>query len=591
MGISTRVAASAAILAWAALAGSTPVQAAGAPGWYVGAGGFATFPQNTNVTTDGVTGSPDIPGDPGFNCLLPINLLGNVQLLNFCLLGPGQDPTTGTPSADTIPAQRFRFSVKPGVGGGGTFGYAFESGFRPELSFDYSTADLDEVSVLSIGGQPVASNKQKAGGDLQTIRLMASAWYDLDLGYVFPYLGGGVGIQRTKTDLPGVLNDTDNNLGFQLGGGIGVLITKDLTLSVDYRYIATDDPKYRSDFDTSAKSEYESHNVGASLRYSFGTFGGTDTDGDGVPDRLDKCPGTPAGVAVYADGCPVDTDGDGVPDYRDKCPGTPPGSPVNSDGCPVDSDGDGVPDHADQCPGTPPGMAVDARGCPLDSDGDGVPDNLDRCPGTVPGTPVDASGCSLLDSDGDGVPDSLDKCPNSARGQRVGPDGCPLDSDGDGIPDDLDACPNTPKGLKVLPDGCALVGDCRKPRPGEKVDARGCALDKRFILRGVKFEFDSDRLTAEAEVILNEVSATLAAYPQVKLDVEGHTDSLGTDAYNLGLSERRAISVIKYLDGRGVDTTRMKAVGFGESVPIDDNNTDAGRENNRRVEFKVTGGE
>ena len=118
-----------------------------------------------------------------------------------------------------------------------------------------------------------------------------------------------------------------------------------------------------------------------------------DDDGDGVPNFLDKCPNTPRGVTVDANGCPVDSDGDGVPDYLDKCPGTPRGVTVNADGCPVDSDGDGVPDNLDKCPGTPRGVTVDANGCPVDSDGDGVPDYLDKCPGTPRGVPVDKNGC------------------------------------------------------------------------------------------------------------------------------------------------------------------------------------------------------
>ena len=89
-----------------------------------------------------------------------------------------------------------------------------------------------------------------------------------------------------------------------------------------------------------------------------------DTDGDGVVDDLDKCPGTPAGVQVDRDGCPLDTDGDGVPDYLDKCPGTPAGVKVDRDGCPLDTDGDGVPDYLDKCPGTPAGVKVDRDGCP-----------------------------------------------------------------------------------------------------------------------------------------------------------------------------------------------------------------------------------
>ncbi|MDP9142025.1 MAG: OmpA family protein [Pseudomonadota bacterium] len=249
-------------------------------------------------------------------------------------------------------------------------------------------------------------------------------------------------------------------------------------------------------------------------------------------------------------------DGDGVPDYLDKCPNTPKGVQVGPDGCELDSDGDGVPDSRDQCPNTPRGAIVNAAGCPSDSDGDGIPDGLDRCPDTP-------------------------------KGIAVGPDGCPLDSDGDGIPDYLDECPKSPPGVKVLPNGCALTGDCRRPRPGEQVDAQGCAVDKNFILKGVKFEFDSDRLTAEAKLILNDVAETLKAYPNVSVELEGHTDGIGSDAYNLGLSERRANSVETYLEGRSVVGSRMTPVGYGESRPIASNDSEEGREENRRVELKV----
>lgn len=93
----------------------------------------------------------------------------------------------------------------------------------------------------------------------------------------------------------------------------------------------------------------------------------------------------------------ADSDGDGVPDDRDKCPGTPQVAhhTVDADGCPMDSDGDGVPDYLDRCPDTPAGVAVDEWGCPFDGDGDGVPDYLDKCPGTPQGTRVDESGCPV----------------------------------------------------------------------------------------------------------------------------------------------------------------------------------------------------
>jgi len=120
---------------------------------------------------------------------------------------------------------------------------------------------------------------------------------------------------------------------------------------------------------------------------------------------------------------------------------------------PVDSDGDGVTDDLDKCPGTPAGTAVDGSGCPLDDDGDGVTNDLDKCPGTPAGAKVDAVGCEL-DSDGDGVGDSRDQCPNTPAGTKVDEKGCELDGDGDGIPDGVDQCPDSPKGTRVNNVGC-----------------------------------------------------------------------------------------------------------------------------------------
>lgn len=111
--------------------------------------------------------------------------------------------------------------------------------------------------------------------------------------------------------------------------------------------------------------------------------------------------------------------------YRDKdnqqtgCFGEPKVAVVEE----ADTDGDGVVDSLDQCPGTAAGVKVDDKGCPLDSDGDGVIDADDKCPGTAPGTKVDAMGCEI-DSDGDGVVDSQDKCPNTPDGATVTDDGC-----------------------------------------------------------------------------------------------------------------------------------------------------------------------
>jgi OmpA-OmpF porin, OOP family len=539
--------------------------AAGEPGWYFGGGGFYSSMEDS----DNRSRTPDTfdPGAPGA-CLIDLGGLARL------LCGPDTPPSF-------VPGETLRSTTKfdDGYGGSVVFGYALEGGLRPEMAITYSQNDFDEFAFDG-------ADSSSVDGKVKALNVMANGWFDIDLNRVWPYFGAGVGFQQTKYsgDLG---SDDDATVTYQVGGGVGIPLTDYTTLSIDYRYRVADDPKLDFGDDFSTKTEYSAHNIGASLRYALGTGAGRDSDGDGVPDRKDKCPNTPKGVQVYSDGCPVDLDQDGVPDYLDKCPNTPAGTPVNAEGCPFDSDGDGVPDHLDQCPGTPTGVKVDGKGCPLDSDGDGVPDYLDKCPETPVGQAVNAQGCEISDKDGDGIPDHLDKCPDSDPSIKVGPDGCPLDSDGDGIPDHLDECPNTPPGLKVLPNGCALVGDCRKPRPGEAVDAKGCAVDQRFILRGVKFEFDSDKLTKPAELILNDVADTLAAYPDVTVEVQGHTDSLGTDAYNLGLSERRSNSVKRYLAGRGVNGDRLRPVGYGEAQPIADNGTAEGQEENRRVEFRV----
>lgn len=130
---------------------------------------------------------------------------------------------------------------------------------------------------------------------------------------------------------------------------------------------------------------------------------------------------------------------------------------------PSDSDGDGVPDGSDRCPGTVAGVTVDSRGCELDGDGDGVVDRLDRCPDTRRGARVDSNGCEIKerDSDGDGVPDSADRCPDTPRGAKVDARGCELDGDNDGVVDRLDECPNTARGVRVNARGCPLQREVR----------------------------------------------------------------------------------------------------------------------------------
>jgi OOP family OmpA-OmpF porin len=233
----------------------------------------------------------------------------------------------------------------------------------------------------------------------------------------------------------------------------------------------------------------------------------------------------------------------------------------------IDTDGDGVTDDVDKCPGTPAGTAVDSTGCPLpqDDDGDGVTNDIDKCPGTQAGAKVDASGCEI-DSDGDGVGDSRDQCPNTPAGAKVDEKGCELDSDGDGVVDSADKCPDTPK--------------------GDRVDAVGCSFKEEIKLPGVVFETGKAELLPESLPVLEGAIATLKRYSEINIEVAGHTDSRGSDAYNLDLSARRAETVLKYLRDGGV-TNALTSRGYGERQPVASNNTDEGRQANRRVVLRV----
>ncbi len=290
-----------------------------------------------------------------------------------------------------------------------------------------------------------------------------------------------------------------------------------------------------------------------------------DSDSDGVLDKIDKCPNTPKGIKVNKEGCPIDSDSDGISDDIDRCPNTPSRVKVDKWGCPLDSDGDGVPDSIDACPDTPKGIKVDARGCPLDSDGDGVPDYLDQCPDTPKGAKVNDKGCHggaiPVDSDSDGVPDSIDACPDTPKGVKVDARGCPLDSDGDGVPDYLDRCPRTPK--------CAKVNDA------------GC-----WECKNVEFDFDKWDIKPEYYSELDKVIDCINQNPSIKIEIQGHTDNIGTSKYNQGLSEKRANSVMNYFIKKGIEKRSLSAIGYGLTRPIASNKTKEGRAKNRRVELK-----
>ncbi|MCQ2055761.1 MAG: thrombospondin type 3 repeat-containing protein [Fibrobacter sp.] len=323
-----------------------------------------------------------------------------------------------------------------------------------------------------------------------------------------------------------------------------------------------------------------------------------DADKDGIPDALDKCPNTKLGLPVDSTGCPADADKDGVADALDKCPNTRPGAQVNAEGCEGDFDGDGIPDAMDQCPNTKAGLPVDSTGCPADADKDGVADALDKCPNTPIGSTVDNNGCTL-DFDKDGVADDLDKCPNTKEGVVVDSTGCPLDSDKDGVFDGVDKCPNTEKNVSVDSTGCPMDMDhdgiadhldkCPYTLAGIETDSKGCPKNKKEDLnklkQGIQFQTNSTKFTKNSYGTLNDIVALLNKIPTANLEVQGHTDNVGSAKKNKELSENRALAVTNYLISKGIAASRLRAVGFGGEKPIASNGNKKGRKANRRVEL------
>jgi len=355
-----------------------------------------------------------------------------------------------------------------------------------------------------------------------------------------PFLAVGAGgltfsgnHQLRNTDI----EDDGTNFALDVGGGVKYYLNDRWAVRLDVRDVVRFDDTWNN------------------LQYTLGLsylFGGEEkqkapvaeaapvvnSDCDNVPDNLDTCPNTPCGCEVDANGCPLDADKDGICDGLDKCPNTLVGCDVNKDGCPVDTDQDGACDSRDKCPNTPVGCDVDNNGCPVDADKDGVCDGLDKCPGTAAGCAVDKVGCPF-DADKDGVCDGLDKCPGTAAGVWVDTHGCP-------------------------------------------------EFTKMTMILDVKFDFDKTAIKKEFQPDIDKLADFMKTYPDTKTTLEGHTDSVGSAKYNMGLSKRRAESVRKYLvKNYGIAADRLSTVGYGETKPIASNATEEGRYQNRMVQAKI----
>ncbi len=294
------------------------------------------------------------------------------------------------------------------------------------------------------------------------------------------------------------------------------------------------------------------HNPRYNIKYTVGWEGvaGTpDKDSDGIPNKEDNCP----------------EDAEDKDGFQD------------NDGCPDrDNDADGVVDSADKCPNDSEDKDgfEDENGCPEnDNDADGIADDADKCPDQSEDKDgfEDEDGCPDEDNDKDGILDSKDGCPTKAEDfdRFEDNDGCPdTDNDNDGVLDANDECPNT-VGLESN-NGC----------PAKVITRKG------LILEGVQFASGRTVLKRSSYVTLNKVVESLTEWPNVKLEIQGHTDNTGKYSSNKRISQKRAETVLEYLVNKGIARKRLTAVGYGPDTPTASNSTRAGRAKNRRVEMK-----
>lgn len=218
-----------------------------------------------------------------------------------------------------------------------------------------------------------------------------------------------------------------------------------------------------------------------------------------------------------------------------------------------------------------------------DRDGDGFPDDIDKCP-DIPedgAEPEPTDGCPAgADRDGDGIPDDMDRCPDTPEDKDgvEDDDGCPeKDADNDTIPDAEDKCPTEPGPASAIAEkhGCPSL---------TRIDDETGEI---ALLEPIQFEYNSAAIKPVSFPILDEVVGVMKARENLRIGVYGHTDSRGSDVYNLNLSKRRAASVMKYLNEHGIQANRLESEGYGETKPKCNEETQACWDVNRRVEFKM----
>ncbi|GAB5410373.1 MAG: hypothetical protein BalsKO_27380 [Balneolaceae bacterium] len=374
----------------------------------------------------------------------------------------------------------------------------------------------------------------------------------------FATLGLGVTSFTKGTNYLNPDRDIRNNVSVQIPFGFGfeVPLSNDLDFIFQTTYNRTfndyiderTEDNGNSFVDDRNHDDFLTHTIG--IKYNL--FKKKDADGDGVRDNKDLCVNQAGPEQTM--GCP-DGDMDLIADKDDQCPETAGLSQFN--GC-ADTDRDGIADYDDACPE----ISGEAKysGC-KDTDADGIADPEDQCP-NIAGL-ISTGGCP--DGDADGIIDSKDLCPKVAGPSEK--NGCP-DTDNDGVLDKDDDCPNE----------VGAPGNNGCPGISEEVQEQ---LD--VIFQNLLFGSNSSVIDPSSLDDLDNLATIMSNDETLKLSIEGHTDSQGRAEYNLSLSQLRADAVKAYLIEKSIDENRITAIGYGETKPIDTNETAEGRNKNRRV--------
>jgi len=409
---------------------------------------------------------------------------------------------------------------------------------------------------FNIGGSATSSNKNQRNLMLYNFAVEYNPAYFFTL---FAELSGETRFGNLSTDIdlaqdpilfsPGMRITTPSGLYLLLAGDISLSSTRKSArinhhpatgAAKDYNYSTGVVPSYGALFVLGWK----------------GFMVIQDDDKDGIKNNIDRCPKEPEDVDGFedTDGCAdTDNDHDWIPDTLDKCPSMPEDKDgfEDSDGCPdPDNDADSIIDINDKCPNAAEDIDgfEDEDGCPdIDNDLDAIPDVRDSCPDVKEDVDAynDADGCPDLDNDRDGIVDSLDQCPN-------------VPETFNNLRDD-DGCPDTVKRESTLP--------------------------QQQILQGIQYRNNGPELTFSSLQYIEPVIRQMKQFPELEIEVHGHTDTLGDYSKNMKLSQMRAEAVRQYLISKGVEAKRIRAVGFGPTMPVADNRTAIGRTKNRRIEI------